>query len=168
MYDTKQMRGDLRRTQSERDHYIAQTTMWRARAYKWLLIALMAGVGLVFFVVDARAQTEDAYNRAWCAEQGGRAEVILRDRTRVDCLTDTHAVEADFAGKSLKPYEALGQAVHYSRMTGLLPGVLLIVRKPSDCRFVERARRDYGHVVVLVLGLGLQPVRLWTVGDSCA
>ncbi len=57
MYDTKQMRGDLRRTQSERDHYIAQTTMWRARAYKWLLIALMAGVGLVFFVADTHARS---------------------------------------------------------------------------------------------------------------
>ena len=28
-------------------------------------------------------------------EQGGRIEVVLPDRTRCDCVTDTHAIEFD-------------------------------------------------------------------------
>ena len=38
-------------------------------------------------------QPESHYQRKWCEAQHGRTEVRLPDRTRVDCILDTHAVE---------------------------------------------------------------------------
>lgn len=158
---------ELAEVRIERNHHIARAVMWKARAYRWMAVGFAALVALMLVSAHAYAKTEDDWNRAWCAEMGGRAEVRQVDRTRVDCLTDTHAIEADFAGKALKPYEALGQAIHYSRMTGKLPGILLIVVQPSDCRYVQRARLDAGVTGVWVSGWTLQPVRVWTVGESC-
>ncbi len=46
------------------------------------------------------------------------------DYTRVDCLTDVHAVEFDFANKWA---ESVGQALHYQLMTGKKDMVVLIL-----------------------------------------
>lgn len=78
---------------------------------------------------------ESAYQGAWCAARGGRTEVVLPDRTRVDCITGEHAVEADFAPKWA---EAIGQALYYSMRTGRKPGILLIMESKKDERFLER------------------------------
>ncbi|HIE73089.1 MAG TPA: hypothetical protein EYQ06_02245, partial [Flavobacteriales bacterium] len=50
-------------------------------------------------------ENEDYYNRLFCKEMGGQAEYVLPDRSRVDCLTSTHAFEADWA-QGLKVYES--------------------------------------------------------------
>jgi hypothetical protein len=42
-------------------------------------------------------ENEDYYNRQFCTQESGQAEYSLPDRSRVDCLTDTHAFEADWA-----------------------------------------------------------------------
>ena len=42
---------------------------------------------------------ESSYQHAWCSEHNDIEEYENNDRTRVDCLTDTHAVEFDFANK---------------------------------------------------------------------
>jgi len=65
-------------------------------------------------------------------------EVVLSDRTRVDCLTDKYAVEADFSHKWA---EAIGQSLFYSAMTGKQPGILLILEKPHERRYLKRLRR---------------------------
>ncbi len=80
----------------------------------------------------------------------------LEDGTRVDCLTSHYAIEYDFA---YKYHEALGQALHYSRMTNKLPGIVLIVEKTDDCKYVERIRLTINHFWL--------PVRVQTVGVSC-
>ena len=51
-------------------------------------------LALLPLVADAaRLQHERVYQEAWCSERGGAAEVVLRDRTRVDCVTpDRYAV----------------------------------------------------------------------------
>jgi hypothetical protein len=36
---------------------------------------------------------------ARCREQGGQIEVVLPDKTRCDCVTNTHAIEFDFGSK---------------------------------------------------------------------
>ena len=43
-----------------------------------------------------REHPEKWYKERWCREQGGQVEVVLPDKTRCDCVTDTHAVEFDF------------------------------------------------------------------------
>ncbi|MBD5389381.1 hypothetical protein HDR63_03960 [bacterium] len=64
----------------------------------------------------------------------GGTEFTLPDRTRVDCLTDEYAIEFDFAPKWA---EALGQSLHYARMTGREPGIYLILESGKDMRFVD-------------------------------
>lgn len=46
------------------------------------------------------------------------------DKTRVDCLTEFHAVEFDFYNKWA---ESIGQALYYGFMTGKKPKVVLIL-----------------------------------------
>ena len=71
---------------------------------------------------------EASYQRAWCSANGGIEEYQNKDYTRVDCLTNTHAVEFDFANKWA---ESIGQAVHYGIMTGKKPKVVLILDSPK-------------------------------------
>jgi hypothetical protein len=66
---------------------------------------------------------ERDYQLPWCASQGGKP-VSLPDGTFADCVTATHAIEVDFAPKWA---EAIGQSLHYARVTQKRPGVLLIV-----------------------------------------
>ena len=65
----------------------------------------------------------------------GRIEVVLQDRTRVDCLTDEYAIEFDFASKWA---QAIGQSLHYARITGRMPAIYLILESSTEMRFVNR------------------------------
>jgi hypothetical protein len=64
-------------------------------------------------------------------------EYVLDDRSRVDCLTDEYAVEVEFAPKWK---ESIGQALFYGIKTGKKPGVVLIIEKETDERFLERLK----------------------------
>lgn len=66
----------------------------------------------------------------------GDREVVLPDRTRVDCLTASTAWEVDFSDKWA---ECVGQALHYAAAVGVgrRSGCLLVCRaatKPRTCR----------------------------------
>ena len=71
---------------------------------------------------------ESSYQHAWCTLHNGIEEYENSDFTRVDCLTDTYAIEFDFAEKWA---ESIGQALHYSFMTGKKAKVVLILEKPE-------------------------------------
>ena len=43
-----------------------------------------------------REHPEKWYQERWCREQDGQVEVVLPDKTRRDCVTDTLAIEFDF------------------------------------------------------------------------
>ena len=70
------------------------------------------------------AHNEAAYQYAWCKNNKGTEEYQNKDFTRVDCLTNMHAVEFDFANKWA---ECVGQAEHYSLMTGKRGKCVLIL-----------------------------------------
>jgi hypothetical protein len=78
---------------------------------------------------------EKHYQKLWCDRQGGVLEVVMPSGSRCDCLTDSHAVEFDFAPKWA---ESVGQALNYAAQTGRKAGVVLIVEKPGDRRFVRQ------------------------------
>lgn len=81
---------------------------------------------------------EAIYQHAWCQANSGIEEYKNKDCTRVDCLTDTHAVEFDFASKWA---ESIGQALHYKRMTGKRAKVVLIIENPSkECIYFHRTK----------------------------
>lgn len=75
-----------------------------------------------------RKQHERAYQEQWCKSKG-QTEVRQSDRTRVDCLTATHAIEFDFANKWA---ESIGQALGYAMMTSKRAGVVLIVEDKKN------------------------------------
>ena len=83
---------------------------------------------------------EVSYQHAWCSAHGGVEEYVLADKTRVDCLTDTHAIEFDFADKK---YEAVGQSLHYAVMTNKKPGIVLIL----DKKYLDRQMHYYNRLV---------------------
>jgi hypothetical protein len=85
-------------------------------------------------------ENEDYYNRQFCAQESGQAEYKLPDRSRIDCLTDTHAYEADWAD-GLKVYESIGQSLYYAAETGKKPGILLLVRKKNSAKHIRKVRR---------------------------
>jgi len=85
---------------------------------------------------------EKYYQRIWCDNQGGQTEYRLPDKTRCDCLTDSHAVEVDFA---VKWYEALGQSLYYSMQTGKRAGILLIIESDKDLKYWIRLNSTIQH-----------------------
>lgn len=66
-------------------------------------------------------------------------EYKLADKARVDCLTDTMAVEFDFANKWA---ECIGQAIYYGRQTRKQPACVLIMENgEEDLKYLYRLRR---------------------------
>ena len=81
---------------------------------------------------------EKEYQEYWCIAHGGAQEYVLDDKTRIDCLTDTHAIEFDFANKW---YECVGQSLYYSLQTGKQAGAVLIMEKPIDKFYLIRMKK---------------------------
>lgn len=80
---------------------------------------------------------EREYQADWCSAVSGETEHRLPDGTRVDCLTDQHAIEFDFASKWA---ESIGQALYYGICTDKAPGVVLILEKETDKRYLPRLK----------------------------
>jgi hypothetical protein len=96
---------------------------------------LAATLFIATSALAAHVHKEKEYQNKWCARVGGVTEYRLDDGTRVDCLTNTYAIEFDFAPKWA---ESIGQALYYSQMTGKQPGVVLIMENEGDGRYLER------------------------------
>lgn len=87
-----------------------------------------------------RLHPEVEYQTYWCNKNNGIMEYKLSDKTRVDCLTDTLAVEVDFANKWA---ECIGQAIYYGKMTNRQPACLLIMENgEKDLKYLKRLRRS--------------------------
>lgn len=111
------------------------------------LVAFMSYFGLLF--ADTKLN-EAHYQRLAAKELQGEVEVVLKDKTRVDILTKTHAIEVDWASKWA---EGIGQSLHYSGMTGKDAGLVLIVKDDKDDKYVIR-------VLVLLKRKSLR-IKLW-------
>ena len=96
----------------------------------------MKGIFLILLLtisLNSKAFEKD-YVQAHCQ---GDIEVVLPNKVRVDCLTETIAFEYDFAKKF---YEAIGQSLYYSILTNRQAGIVLIVTNLKEIIYVERAR----------------------------
>jgi hypothetical protein len=107
---------------------------------KWILICCI--VLLSTPALAKRLHPEKWYQTQWCQDHGGQVEVVLPDRTRCDCLTDTHAIEFDFGNKWA---ESIGQALYYSIQTGRKAGIVLILEKKSDYKYWIRLNTIIDH-----------------------
>ncbi len=128
-----------------------------------LLIGLLIAGGTVFAIltqgaINAFAATmhpEKTYQTAWCDEHKGEMEYVVSGGSRVDCLTEKYAVEVDFAHKW---QEAIGQALYYARKTDRAPGIVLIMEKSGDHKYLGRLfytikERD-------------EFIKVWTIGPG--
>lgn len=91
---------------------------------------------------------ESFYVSQWCRDDFGKREFMLWDTTRVDCLSKDYAIEFDFAKKWA---ESVGQSLYYSKMTGKMPAVVLILTKLSDYRYVKRVERLNNGIKVFLI-----------------
>ncbi len=101
------------------------------KKFKYILIIVLVICALPSFA-DSTKKNERWYQEKYCK---GRVEVVMQDRTRCDCLNDTHAIEFDFAKKWC---EAVGQSLHYGRLTNKKPGIYLIIKTEEDRIYLKR------------------------------
>lgn len=80
----------------------------------------------------------------------GRTEVVLSDKTRADIVTDTFAIEVDFAHKWA---ESIGQALHYSINLHKNAGILLLIDGDKNDRFIK----------ILLLDASQLGITVWTM-----
>ena len=99
------------------------------------------------------AEKEIWYQKVWCEGKRGDVEYKLKDGRRVDCLTDTHAIEMDFASKWP---EAVGQSLDYAMLTGKQAGIVLILNKDSDLQHWRRMKLVIKHYQL--------PITVWRLG----
>ena len=94
-------------------------------------------IHLIFLLSFQVSAQEKKLNEAYYVSSHctGKIEFVLPDRTRVDCLTSTHAIEYDWGKKWA---ESLGQALFYSAMTGKKAGIVLIVNPKTKNRYLKR------------------------------
>ena len=68
--------------------------------------------------------------------------MAMPDGTRCGILTDTHAIEVDFADKWA---EAIGQSLNYAIQTGKKAGIVLVLKDKGDEKHLERLREMKRH-----------------------
>lgn len=98
-------------------------------------------------------EVEAWYQDVWCRGMTGQVEVRTNDGRRIDCLTDSHAIEFEFARKWP---EAIGQSLEYSMLTGKSAGIVLVLRRSEDLSYWQRLNAVVKHYQL--------PIRLWKMG----
>ena len=96
---------------------------------------------------------EKHYQAEWCAGKG-KTEHVLPDRTRVDCLTASHAIEFDW-GK--KWHEGIGQSLYYAVQTEKRAGVVLILTGRKQYKYWIRLNSTIDHHRL--------PIDTWLIED---
>jgi len=125
---------------------------------------LMALIVPLVFVVAIAASPPDRIR--WESERHAcdrlapqyqaETEVRLADGCRVDLLSDTEAIEVDFAAKWA---EAIGQSLYYAIETGRQPAIVLLTRRDRDERFVERCRKVCAVYGIVLYAEPARPLR---------
>jgi hypothetical protein len=86
-------------------------------------------------------QSEADYSRGLAAALDGRTEVPVTSG-RVDILTETHAIEVDWASKWK---ESIGQALWYGLQTNRRAGIILILKSDADYKYFVQLNSALTH-----------------------
>ncbi len=118
--------------------------------YPEMVMKMLLMLLLVLPVCAGPSHPERWYQVRVAASLGGKMEVPVANG-RVDVLTESHAIEVEFASKWK---QSIGQALWYSLQTGKTAGVVLIIEKPE---------RDALHAIRLESVIADQklPIRVW-------
>ena len=90
------------------------------------MLKLFLLIALTLSLQAKHLHKESYYVERFCGEMLGKGEFLLDCGARVDCVTDTFAWEVERDGHKI--YEAVGQSLYYSIMTGLKPAILVITK----------------------------------------
>lgn len=108
------------------------------KGFIFLIVLLISANFTITPTWAKRLYAEKVYQTQWCNARNGIMEYKLDDKTRVDCLLPTMAVEFDFANKWA---ECIGQALYYGQKTKRTPACVLITENPEkDFKYVRRLR----------------------------
>ena len=112
---------------------------------KLLLVLILSISSFASYAIE----NEDYYSKKFCNEMSGQPKYHLKDLSSngeeitssyPDCLTDTHVFEVDWA-EGMKVYEAIGQSLYYSSVSGKKPGILLLIRKENSEKHIEKVQK---------------------------
>jgi len=109
----------------------------KVKIMKKILFLLTLVIIAMFLMSQTQTtrQKEVYYQDKFAEIIKGSTSVTLWDKTEVDILTDTFAIEVDFSEKWA---ESIGQSLYYAEMTNRKAGVLLVVNSNLDERFIRR------------------------------
>ncbi len=102
-----------------------------------LNIMLITVYSLLVYAYSSPVSAKRLHKERYYQEQHceGIVEYRLPDKTRVDCLLEDYAVEYDFGSKWA---EAIGQSLHYARLTHRKAGIVLIMESGKDEKYYQR------------------------------
>lgn len=84
----------------------------------------------------------------------GIIEYRLPDKSRIDCLTSTYAIEVDWANKW---HEGIGQSLYYGLMSDKKPGVVLIIENPQkEQKYIRKISKVSKS----------QKIQVWTIDKN--
>ena len=93
---------------------------------------------LILALIGTLVGGEPDETKRLASKYKAKTEVSLWDRTRVDMVNDTYAIEVDWAPKWA---EAIGQSLYYAEVTKLKPAIILLVKnKTTESRYIYRAQ----------------------------
>ena len=108
----------------------------------------IAALACLVALCSTTSANELTQARRLAAKYSAQVEVRLPDDSRVDLLSDTHAIEVDWAPKWA---EAVGQAIHYSLLADKKPAVILLLRDPAtEWRHLVRAAQVCGRLGIVL------------------
>lgn len=103
---------------------------------KIIIVLLLIALAIILMSQTQTTRQKEVYYQNKFAEIiHGATNVRLYDKTEVDIINDTFAIEVDFSEKWA---ESIGQSLFYAEMTNHKAGVLLVVNSNLDERFIKR------------------------------
>jgi hypothetical protein len=113
---------------------------------------------LLFLLLPTIAQAKHDHPEKWyqerlCSEYNGKVEVVLVDKNRADCVTNTHAIEFDYGDKWA---ESIGQALYYAIYTQNRASIVMILEEESERKYWKRLKVIINHFRL--------PIDIWTTG----
>lgn len=124
---------------------------------KFLWVLLYAAVVILAAVLSPSAEaakwTKFDYVGDHCQ---GKSEFRVLDGSRVDCLTNVHAVKYVFAEEWA---EGIGQALHFAAMTGKKPGIVIILDPASKHQYMARLMRALDMIFCVEIDIWIIPTR---------
>lgn len=90
---------------------------------------------IIVLCISSFKQNERYFEKLASYNLHGIEQVRLKDNTIVDIVTDTFAIEVDFVNKW---YESIGQSEYYALQLNKKPGIVIIIRNPSELKELNR------------------------------